>query len=147
MVVTIEEKSKSTEQEVLIRCICHDREIDKLRDHILSFEERLTVSQGKKRILLMGSQILYMESVDKKTFVYDAKEMYETEYRLYELEDMLKKQNFIRISKAVIVNFSKIVTIRPNLNRTLEITLENYEKLHVSRQYAVDIRNLLGIGR
>ena len=147
MVVNIEENNNFVETEVLIRCICYDREIDKLKDHILSFEERLTVSQGKKRILLMGSQILYMESVDKKTFVYDAKEMYETEYRLYELEDMLKKQNFIRISKAAIVNFSKIVTIRPNLNRTLEITLENHEKLHVSRQYAVNIRNLLGIGR
>lgn len=42
--------------------------------------------------LLSPSSVLYIESVDKKTFIYCQKEVYETPLRLYELEEETGKR-------------------------------------------------------
>ena len=89
------------------------------------------------------AEVLYFESVDNRTFLYTESEVLEVKQRLYELEDVLSEKDFIRISKSQIVNVNKIHALRPELNRTIEATMCNGERLSISRKYAAAVRELL----
>ena len=63
-----------------------------------------------------------------------------------------KKDHFIeqliaalRINKSCIVNLKNIDAIRAYLDRRLLITMSNGEQLIVSRQYAPELKHLLGV--
>ncbi|MDE6406785.1 MAG: LytTR family transcriptional regulator DNA-binding domain-containing protein [Lachnospiraceae bacterium] len=49
------------------------------------------------------SDIYYMESVERKTFFYTKDEVYLTDKKLYELEELLKEAGIIRISKSCLI--------------------------------------------
>ena len=87
--------------------------------------------------------IYYIEAVDEKTFIYLENDCYEAKKRLYEFEELLSDRSFSRISKSVIVNMMKIVTIKPALNGRFLCQLKNDEKVIISRKYVPDIKEKL----
>ena len=62
-----------------------------------------------------------------------------------ELEAILPTEDFIRISKSQIVNVNKINTLKPEINRTILVTMCNKEQLYISRKYVKAFRSLLSI--
>lgn len=88
--------------------------------------------------------IYYIESVDKRTYVYTKDGCFETKYRLYELEDMLGGY-FTRCSKAMIVNLRKVKSVKSDLGGRLETTLLNDEVIIISRSYVKEIKRRLDI--
>ncbi|MBQ7463580.1 MAG: LytTR family transcriptional regulator DNA-binding domain-containing protein [Lachnospiraceae bacterium] len=101
------------------------------------------VSEGDT-LMLRASSIYYIESVDKRTYVYTKDACYETKHRLYELEEILGV-NFLRCSKAMIVNIRKIRSVRAELNARLSAELLNGERLIISRGYVKDLKKKLGV--
>ena len=69
----------------------------------------------------------------------------ETDRRLYELEDYLKDHSFFRTSKTTIINLRRTKSIRPEIGARLLLTMDNQEKIIVSRQYAGSIKHALGV--
>ena len=65
--------------------------------------------------------------------------------KLYEIEELLKHKNFIRISKYCLVNIGKIDYIKPALNSKLDLLLKNSEHLEVNRGYLKDFKKALEI--
>jgi DNA-binding LytR/AlgR family response regulator len=92
-------------------------------------------------------QIYYFESVDDKVFCYMANETYETNYKLYELEQILSQLPFLRVSKGVIVNVSMIKSFRSALSGRLICTLINGEQIVISRMYVKALKEKLGVNR
>jgi DNA-binding LytR/AlgR family response regulator len=90
------------------------------------------------------SDIFYIETVDNKTFLYCESDVYEAKQKLYELEE-LRMTDFLRISKSVIVNLSKIKSLAPSMSGKLEATLKNGERVVISRQYVNELKKNLGI--
>lgn len=131
--------------QVIIECRKADAEVMKLKAHIELFENKLQAKLDDKVFLINPSEVLYFESVDDHTFLYTQENVYEIRYRLYELEEILSDKDFIRISKAQIVNIGKIKALRPELNRSLTATLVNGEVLNISRRYAKTLKTLLSI--
>ncbi|MBC8570672.1 LytTR family transcriptional regulator DNA-binding domain-containing protein [Oscillospiraceae bacterium NSJ-54] len=109
------------------------------------FEHKLTGWREGRTFLLDTREVLYIDTVDKKTFLYQDKEVYETPLRLYELEERLSGSDFIRISKSAIVNLARVSSLRPEFGGRLELSLENGERVLVSRQYAPALREKIGI--
>lgn len=87
--------------------------------------------------------MFYIESVDKKTFVYGETEVYQTRLRLAELEAMLSHAGFVRVSKSVILNIEKLRGVKNLANSRLEAFLSNNERICVSRKYLKEIRAVL----
>ncbi len=81
------------------------------------------------------NDILYFESVDKKVFAYTVNHVYETKYTLKEIEEIFNEQQFIRISKSLIVNIYKINHVKTDVSMRLLITLSNKERLIATRHY------------
>ena len=104
----------------------------------------IMVSKGDTNLLLNKSRIYYIESVDKKTFVYTKDECFDCKYRLYELEEMLGGY-FARCAKAFIVNLRKIKSINSDFSGRMETVLLNDEKIIISRSYVKEIKRRLDI--
>jgi DNA-binding LytR/AlgR family response regulator len=143
--ITIEEAPNYEEIEILIRCKQINEDIRRLLSMIKSSEERILGTLGEETYFIEPEDIFYFESVDKKTFMYTEKQVFETPFRLYEMEEKLSKQDFFRASKSTIINISKIKSLSPKFNGRLDVLLENNEKLIISRQYVPVIKEILGL--
>ncbi len=114
--------------------------VDILRDNAAG----IAVSLGNDTRIIRNDLIYYIESVDKRTYVYTKGECFETKYRLYELQDILGF-NFLRCSKAMIVNIRKIRSVRAELNARMSVELLNGERIIISRGYVKELKNKLGV--
>lgn len=88
-------------------------------------------------LIEMGDRRAFMRTVSGESF--------ESPMRLFELEAMLESTEFIRVSRQVLVNFDKVLVIRPELNGRLVLELTGGEHVLVTRNYAADIRHKIGI--
>lgn len=62
-------------------------------------DRQLTVRKGDSTCLLDLSKIYYIEALERSTFIYTDSDVYESDFKLYELESHLSQYNFIRVSK------------------------------------------------
>ena len=140
MKLFIEQNDGDMETEIHIRCGMIDAGLQHIIDEIQTLMFSLPVSKDGAVSRLSPGEIFYFERVDERTFVYSQTEVYTCEYRLYELEEKIRKCGFARISKSVIVNIRKIQQIRPQLNGRFEAVLDNGEHLIVNRHYVSGLK-------
>ena len=95
-------------------------------------------------VMIKAGSIYYVESVDKRIYIYTKDGCFETKYRLYELEDILGV-NFLRCSKAMIVNIRKIRSVKSEANARLSTELLNGERIIISRGYVKELKKKLGV--
>lgn len=143
MKINIEVQEDMEDTVVIIKCKEHNALIDRLVAALRIMDRQITVLHEGRLTVLDLEKILYIESVDRKCFIYTAEKLYESCNKLYELEQQLEQYLFVRINKACIVNLNNVESIRTYINRRLLLTLLNGEQLIVSRQYAEGIKALL----
>lgn len=145
MRISIKEGEQYAETEILIRCRKTDPELVKLISLLQVFDRKLTGIREGQTFLLEAADILYIDTADKKTFLYTAGEVYETPLRLYELEERLTTSDFFRASKSSIINFNGIRSLRPDFGGRMFATMVNGEQLVISRQYVPYVKQKLGL--
>lgn len=131
--------------QVIINCSHIDAEVTRLKAHIELFDSKLTAVCEKQTYVVDVSDVLYFEAVDNRIFLYTEDKVMEINRRLYELEAMLSDKEFIRTSKSQIININKIKSLKPELNRTLSVTMCSGELLYISRKYVSAVKKLLSI--
>jgi DNA-binding LytR/AlgR family response regulator len=143
----IDIKKDQKENEIFVEIHCHDitDRVSRLERHIKRFASYLPAVENGEVLNIRLDEILYIESVDKKTFVYTDNKVLMTDKRLYELEEILDKRDFFRCSKNTIIHMNKLIKLRPEINRNIIATLENNEKIVISRRYASELKVLLNI--
>ena len=130
---------------VEIHCREVTSETERLERYIRRFDERIIATLNGQTHNVPVEEILYIESVDKKTFLYTTGTVLQTEKRLYELEELLDEKTFFRCSKSVIVNLNKITTLKPEVTRTILATLTNGEVVVISRRNVRSLKALIGL--
>lgn len=145
MKITIEALPDGQEEEIIIRSNELDRELLELIYALKTGRSRLTAFDENGIVKLDARDVFYFESVDNRVCACCEKNVYEVKQRLYELEKMYAHTDFVRISKAMIVNVSKISKIVPMFNGRLEAILKNGETVVISRQYVPELKSKLGI--
>ena len=145
MKIEIDVSEEYADLEVSIKTPRITQDIEKIITMLRMINMQLVVKKDDETYLLDTDQILYIESVDRSTFVYTTDLVYESDLKLYEMEQELLSQNFIRISKHSIVNLRKIKSLKADINRKIRITLQNGEQIIVSRMYADELRKRLGV--
>ncbi|MHB8128208.1 MAG: LytTR family DNA-binding domain-containing protein [Mobilitalea sp.] len=145
MKIIIEESNPGEEDQIIIRC----RDIN---ENLLKVISDLKMGQKKFAGIMEGNitmieptQVYYFEGVDNKVFLYCKQNVYETKLKLYEIEDEYKNTNYIRASKSVILNVTKIRSISAAYSGRFEALLLNGEKVMISRQYVPELKKKLGI--
>ena len=133
------------ETEILIRSPKLTPELEQLLAALNLMNRKITVTNSDETAVFDAAEIVYAESVDRKTFVYTKSDCRETRLRLYELEELLEPCGFLRISKSCLVQVRMIRTVRTEIGRRLRLTLETGEQMIVSRQYAETLKQHLGV--
>lgn len=144
MRVIYEKVSSDEAEQAIIKAVNMTDEIETAISLLESDGGRIAVSKDGQTYLLEHNKIYYIESIDKKTFIYTKENCYETKLRLYELEDMLNA-NFLRCAKAMIVNIRKIRSVKSDMNGRMNAKLLNDETVVIARSYVKELKNRLGI--
>ena len=144
MRVRFEHVDSPDKEEAVIRAQEETVDIKAAIDLLEGNERKIPLLKDGNNVFVETSALYYMESVDKKTFVYSRSNCYETRLRLYELEDTLGAY-FLRISKSMIVNLKKIKCVKSDLSGRMEATLLNDEKIVISRGYVKEIKRRLDL--
>ena len=143
MDVEIEQVGRERKEQVLIRCHAVTEEVREIAAFVKSRQGRLTGMKDSRQYEIAVSDIYYFESVDGKTFLYTKEQVYETAYRIYELESMLRSQNFLRVSKSMLLNLMKIRSIQSALNGRFAAVLLSGEEVIISRNYVKGLKAAL----
>ena len=145
MKIEIDIDEKYPDTEVVIRANKLDSDVERLVAMMRMVNMQIGVRKNDETYLLDVEKILYIEAVERKTFVYTADETYESDLKLYEIEQELLERDFFRISKQSIVNIRMIKSLKSDINRKIRITLKNDEQIVVSRLYSDELRRKLGL--
>ena len=145
MKVTIIEDPNIKETEISIVCTKMSSEVNDIISRISAVGLTIAGKKEEETFLIPIEDIFYFESVDGKIFFYTENEIYEAVVKLYKIEEGLRNLQFSRISKTVIVNLDKLLSVKKAENSRLVATLVNRERLSVSRQYVSEIKKKLGV--
>ena len=145
MKIKLDIDGKYDDTEIIIRAPHLNNDIERIVAMMRMIDMQIAVRKDNETFLLETDRILYVEAVDRKTFVYTSNETYESELKLYELEQELVERDFLRISKQSLVNLRKIKSLKADVNRKIRITLQNGEQIVVSRMYSDELRRKLGL--
>lgn len=144
MQVLYEQAASKEEEKAVIRAVSKTDEIIAAIKLLENGTESIAVTKDEQTFMLDISGIYYIESVDKKTFIYTKNNCYETKYRLYELEEMLNNY-YLRCAKAMIVNIKKIKSVKSEINGRMNARLLNDENIVIARSYVKELKKRLGI--
>lgn len=139
--ITLERREPGTQTEIVIRCA--DENGGEVRQLIALLElqnRRITAVMQDETKLLAPTEVLYCEAVDGNVFVYLKAEVYKTPASLAQLEQAFAGAGFFRCSKSMVVNLHGISALRAGANGRICATLQNGEKILVSRHYAAALR-------
>ncbi|AFA47731.1 LytTR family DNA-binding domain-containing protein [Acetobacterium woodii] len=114
-----------------------------LIDKIKTSQSKLIGYRDNEKMVIKAEEILYIESVDKKTFLYCNNAVYQSQLKLYQVREVLKNLNFAQISKSCILNIDMLISIRPLANSRMEAVIISGERLNVNRKFIPQIKEML----
>lgn len=146
MIFKTEQDLACHDVEVLIRYGKMDGSVKQLISLLQSVDRKMKCYSEDGQHFINISDIFYLESVDKKTFIYAERGVYRTDFRLYQLAEDLAHLGFVQISKSCILNISVLKHIKPLANSRMMATLKNGEQLCITRKYLKAMKQALQEG-
>lgn len=95
--------------------------------------------------ILEQSDLIRIYANSGKVFAVTDNGEYILRFRLYELEERLDKNKFVRISNSEIINLKKIKNFDLSFTGTICVKFLNDTVTYVSRRYVAKIKQILGI--
>lgn len=99
-------------------------------------------SEGGQRRLYLN-EIYYVEVVERHCFAYLKSGVWEIDETLRSFLVRYQESGFLQIGKAAAVNMNYIEKIVPDLNMRMHLTLENGERLVLSRAFKKEFMEYL----
>lgn len=143
--------------EIKIDDACREPKIiiltDKITEEINTFVRKLSVEpsqvlsgfRGETAEVLEPSDIFRIYASSGKVFAITEKGEYTLRLRLYELEERLDQNRFVRISNSEIINLKKVKRFDLSLTGTICVSLSDGAVTYVSRRYVSKIKQVLGV--
>ena len=147
MKIRIELNETYEEPEIVIHCATLTPEVIALENQLSGLHKetqpQLLLYKGETEFFVNLNDILFFETDSKCVQAHTDKNVFETKYKLYELEKVLPG-TFLRISKSSIVNCSKIYSVNRNITAASEIAFTGTHKtVFVSRSYYKALKSKL----
>lgn len=146
MQIEVKIDDSCTEPKIIIVTAAMTEEISRLLSRLSEEPPQILsgTKDGRLEVLEESELIRVYTGAGKVYGVTDEGE-YLLRLRLYELEERLDKNKFVRISNSEIVNLKKIRNFDLSLAGTICVKFQNGAVTYVSRRYVSKIKKILGI--
>lgn len=134
------------EDEIIIRSRELNADVQRMLEQIQLLQQstlrHMIGTNEDRQYVLDVKEISYFETQGDYVFAVQGKKQYRLCFRLYELEQQLPLDRFMRVSKSVILNIGNIAHIEPTLGTPFLAKLRNgADSVYISRQYIKALRN------
>ena len=140
------EKLNSGENEVMVRYSTLTPEVNQIICILKNENRKLLGISNDEKVVVDISEILYIESVDGRSYAYTQNDVIKLEYTLLQLEQLIGEISFFRCSKSMIINIDKVKSLRSLASNRIDAMMCNGEHVMISRTYASDFRKRLKEG-
>lgn len=101
--------------------------------------------KDEKLEILEQSDLIRVYANSGKVYAVTDNDEYILRFRLYELEERLPRDKFVRISNSEIINLKKIKNFDLSFTGTICVKFLNGTVTYVSRRYVAKIKQILGV--
>lgn len=136
-------EGKESNLQVIITYPVMNQQVQQLVKRIKGMDIKLTCEAEGKSACLALEEIYYIESLERKTFVYTENQVYRSSKKLYQLLEELASFGFVQISKSCLLNVNVLQHVKTLFNSRLEATLKNGEKVIIARTYIPAVKQWL----
>lgn len=119
-----------------------DEQAKRVLDKVYQLDVHFVGKMDDKVLQIGLDDIYYFETVERKIFIYTKKEVFQLQGTLMDIERLMSDSGLVRVSRTCIINTDHLQEIRQLKNSRLEATMDNDEKIIVSRKYLRDIKNM-----
>ncbi len=131
------------EDEVIIRYRDMNEQIEAIAGMVQGTPQKISAFAGGRTFFLRLEDILYLESVDGATFAYLENQVCRVQTSLLTAAACYESRGFFRCSKSMVINIYKIDYLQSKPGSRICATMENGEKVMISRKYAKGLRQVL----
>ena len=126
---------------------------DRMTDEVHSIVRMLSETEPKliagfredTVTVLDEKDILRIYAASGKVYAVLPSGEYTLRLRLYEIEERLKAQHFVRISNSEIINLKKVKSFDLSVTGTICVVISDGSKTYASRRYVAKLKEVLGI--
>jgi len=104
---------------------------------------KIVAKKNNELFLLKTNDILYFYSDEKYIYAKTRDESYRVKQKMYELEEILPNNKYVRISSAYIINIDKTISFDIGQIGSLYAKMEDGKKLEVSKRRIKEVKNFL----
>lgn len=147
MQVEIKIDSSYTEPKIVILTASMTEDLSNIVKK-LSKDDVLQIISGykdEKIEILEQTDLIRIYANSGKVFAVTDKAEYVIKQRLYEIEDILPDNQFVRISNSEIINLKKVNNFDLSFTGTICVELSDGTITYVSRRYVSKLKKILGI--
>lgn len=146
MQIEVKIDSSYTEPKVVILTASMTEDINRILNKLSeNVPQIISGSRDGKVEVLEQDNLVRAYANKEKVFAVTNEGEYTVRLRLYELEERLNPDQFVRISNSEIVNLKKVKNFDLSFTGTICVELVNGTVTYVSRRYVSKIKKILGI--
>ena len=129
-----------TIEETLVKIQCRElddtvKRLQQVLTEVAKENQQFVFYKGDTEFYLPLANILFFETDGGTIQVHTKDDIYQTNYKLYELEELLPG-HFMRVSKSAILNTGQVYSITRNLSASSVVQFRNsHKQVYVSRMY------------
>ena len=130
MKIRVEVDKSCPEDEIIIRCAQRNDAIERMYGELQELsrmQETILFYKDHAECFIRLSSVLFFETDGREVHAHTAADVYRTDKRLYELEELLPK-SFMRISKSTILNLQQVGSLERTLSAACTVSFQPYEK-------------------
>ena len=134
------------EPKIIIKTSKLTQEVENIMN-IISQQNPSIISgiKDEKLEIIDENAIIAVFAQDGKVYADTKNGIYELKLRLYELENILDKTRFVRISKSEIINLKAVKNFDLGFTGTISVEMKNGKISYVSRRFVSKIKKILGV--
>ena len=144
--VEVKLDAAATEPKVIILTNRMTEEVHSIVQMLSETEPKLIAGFREDTVTVLEEKdILKIYAANGKVYAVLPSGEYTLRLRLYEIEERLKPQHFVRISNSEIINLKKVKSFDLSFTGTICVILSDGSKTYASRRYVSKLKEVLGI--
>lgn len=114
-------------------------------DHFTTDRENLIIRSDDEFLMIQKLDVICAEVQDKTLTIYTKNDQIVTSKSLRGLMEEMNSENFLKVSKAEMLNIQMINRVEPSFSGNLIARMKNGKKVSISRRYVSKLKERLGI--